>query len=176
MANPNSFLNVLNGTETTQPLLLGAGTTLNGQPIPGSGATIVNSTATVIALTAAANANKTLVLDAAAASAITLPAATGTGNAYVVFIDTAATATASTISTVASGEVFKGICWAATTAANAVLGYVATATDNTISLNGTTKGGVKGDRIVMVDVKASTWSVEMYTAPTGTTTTPFSHV
>jgi hypothetical protein len=129
-----------------------------------------------LGLTAATHANKTVVVDSVAPFAFTLPAATGTGDTYEIFINTPCTGTSSTISTVATAEVMSGVCWGATTSSNAVVGYIATATDNTVSLNGTTKGGVKGDLIVFVDVKTSTWSCQIFSSPTSTTATPFSHV
>lgn len=175
MANPTSMLNVLNGTETSQSLLLAAGCTLGGRNIVGAGANVVNTTATTLALTAATHANKTVVVDSAAPLAVTLPAATGTGDRYEIFINTPATATSHTVATVATGEIMSGVCWARTTSSANVIGYGTTATDNKITLQGAELGGVKGDRIVLVDVKQSTWSVQMFTSPTGTTSTPFSH-
>ena len=84
--------------------------------------------------------------------------------------------TAHTISSVATGEVYTGVDWVFTTASANVIGYATTATDNTITINGTTKGGVKGDIIEFWDIKTSTWSVDMFAQATGSTVTPFSHV
>ena len=57
-----------------------------------------------------------------------------------------------------------------------MIGYKTTSTDNTISCNGTTQGGVVGDKVVLIDIKTSLWSVDMKTRPTGSYATPFTHV
>ncbi len=180
---PTSMVKRLTGDEAFTDALnfgvaqaLPAGSTIAGRPIPGGGSAVVNTTATSLALTSTLHANKVVVVDSAAPFAFTLPAATGSGDKYELFIDTPATTTTSTISTVASGETMAGLVVAVVTTSNNAKGYVATSTDNTISLNGSTKGGVKGDRIVLIDVKASQWAVTMFTAPTGSDATPFSHV
>lgn len=181
---PTSMIKRLMGTEPFTDALdfngvaqtIPAGSTIGGRPIAGSGSGVVNTTATTLSLTSVLHANKVVVVDSAAPIAITLPASTGTGDRYEIVINTACTATSSTVTTAASAQVMAGVDWAATTSSNAVLAYVCTATDNKISLNGTTQGGVKGDKIVLIDVKTSQWNVQMYTAPTGSTATPFSHV
>lgn len=177
MGAPASFYNVLAGLETTQALLLGAGTTFNGRPLSGGGANVVtvSAGATTLAITPALHAGKTVVLQNTAPIAVTLPAATGTGDKYEFFVDAAATATSSTISAASATDYMSGVCWAATTATNAVLAYIASATSAIIQLNGTTKGGVVGDKIVLIDVGASLWSAQLFTAPTGSTVTPFVH-
>jgi hypothetical protein len=154
-------------------LTIAAGSTCGGRGLKDGVNGVINTTVTQLTLSPAVHANKTLVVDSAAPIAITLPAATGTGDVYTIFIDTAATATASTILAAGSDKMY-GVCLAATTASNAVKGYLITTGATTISLNGTTTGGVKGDVIYLTDCKASVWSVEMTTAPTGTTATPFS--
>ncbi len=173
MANPLSMLNVLNGTETTQSLLQAAGCTVAGRPISGAGANVVNTTATILGLTAALHANKILVVDSAASAAFTLPAATGTGDVYTIIMNTPATGTSSTIATAASAETLTGFTCVAT---GSTPYYVCTATDNLITIDGTVKGGKKGDVMIFTDIKASTWSLQMRTAASGSTVTPFSHV
>jgi len=86
----------------------------------------------------------------------------------------AATGTAHTIKVANTTDVMQGEFWCLTTSSDNVIGYKATSADDTISLNGTTKGGVVGDRIILRDVKSGFWSVNGFTAPTGTTATPFS--
>lgn len=136
----------------------------------------VNTTATVLSLTQAAHAGKIVTVSSASPIAITLPATTGTGNTYTIQLQVAATATGHTINRATTADVMQGFVTALTTASANVIGYKTTATDNTITLNGTTQGGVVGDIIELIDVKAGFWAVMANTAPTGTTATPFSHV
>jgi hypothetical protein len=55
-----------------------------------------------------------------------------------------------------------------------VVGYGTSATSDTITLNGTTLGGVVGDIVEITDVKTGFFSVKIFASPTGTTATPFS--
>ena len=55
-----------------------------------------------------------------------------------------------------------------------VVAFETGATDDTITMNGTTKGGIKGDRVILKDVAANIWSVNIFGSGTGTEVTPFS--
>lgn len=136
----------------------------------------VATTATSYALTKAVNGNRTLAVSSAAPIAITLPAATGSGTRYRVMLLVAATATQHTIK--ASGttsDVLIGWVHGLTTASAGVVGYGTTATSNTVTLNGTTTGGVAGCTYEFEDIATNDWRVFGVDAPTGTTATPFSH-
>lgn len=134
----------------------------------------LNTTATSLTLTQAVHANRPITLSAAAPFAYVLPQATGTGAVYKFVVEVAATATASTIATGNSTDVLQGVSWCLTTASANVVGYGTTATSKTITLNGTTKGGVVGDIIEICDVETGFFSVKIFASPTGTTVTPFS--
>jgi hypothetical protein len=56
----------------------------------------------------------------------------------------------------------------------AVLGYATAASSDTITLNGTTTGGIIGDHIEIIDMIAGTFGVSVFTAATGSEATPFS--
>jgi hypothetical protein len=175
VTTPSSLVNRLTGTEAwTDPINLPSGSTMNGRAIAGSGAGVVDTTATTLSVTATQNAGKVLTISTTAAIAISLPPATGTGDSYKFVIEVAATATSSTIKA-AGSDVMQGVAWALTTASANVIGYPTTATSNTISLNGTTLGGVVGDFIELTDIKTGIWSVKIFDQPTGSTATPFSH-
>ena len=141
-------------------------------PMPVAVATL----ATILALTSILHSGKPVVQSAAAPFAITLPVAIGSGHNFKVVIGVAATATASTIATATETDVMEGFVTALSTASANVIGYATSATSNTISLNGTTKGGVVGDWYEFQDIAAGLWLVSANSQPTGTTATPFSHV
>jgi hypothetical protein len=146
--------------------------------LAGVGAGVVDTTATQLTVTAASHAGKTVTISSAAPIAVTLPAATGTGNAYRFNVRVAATATSSTIKVVGT-DVMSGVVHVQTTAtttdvAAIVAAFRTTATDDTITLNGTTLGGVLGDWIEIVDVKSGVFQVHGNTKATGTYATPFS--
>ena len=175
MANPASMLNVLNGTETTQSLLLGAGCTLGGRPLPGGGANIVSVTAgaTTLTCTAVLHANKMIVLNNTGPITITLPAATGTGDKYEFIVNSAATGTASVINTVGGSEYMAGMSFLNSTT---VKMFATTSTSAVVQLNGGSQGGVVGDKVVLVDIATSLWQVMVYGTTNTTPATNFAHI
>ena len=137
-----------------------------GKPIP--------ITATSLAVSREQHNGRTVVINSAAAIAVTLPQAIGSGARFRFVLGVAATATAHTIKVANATDVMSGVVYAATTTSDNAEAFVATATDDTISLNGTTKGGVVGDVIEIEDAVAGRFIVTGFTAPTGSEATPFS--
>ena len=140
----------------------------------GAAATPVATTATSLTVTAAAHAGRTVAVNSTAPIAVVLPQATGTGNKYKFWIGVVATATGHTIKVANATDVMSGVSWCLTTASANVVGYGTTATSDTVTLNGTTLGGVVGDMVELEDVKTGIFSVKIFASPTGTTATPFS--
>jgi hypothetical protein len=139
----------------------------------GSGSpAIVNTTATLLSLTQAAHANRTVTNNSAAIT-ITLPAATGTGDTYTIYQQTAATATSS-VYAAAGTDVLQGVAWVSTTSTDNAEAFATSATSDKVSVNGTTTGGIVGDKWVFVDVASGKWNVQGYISQTGATATPFS--
>lgn len=140
-------------------------------------AAIVDTTATSLALSQASHAGRTVTVSSAAPLAVTLPAATGTGDKYRLVILVAATGTAHTISCAGSDDMEGSIAIHDTSATDiTAIAYAATATDNTISLNGTTKSGTRGTVVELEDVASGLWAAKVVGAATGSYATPFSHV
>lgn len=152
----------------------GAKKTFTGSQVGQTPAGTLNTTATTLTVTQAAHGGKTVTISSAAPIAVTLPQATGTGSLYRFQMQVAATATGHTIKVANSTDVMQGVNLALTTASANVVGYGTSASSDTITLNGTTSGGVVGDWIEITDVKTGFFSVNMVTSPTGTTVTPFS--
>ena len=147
--------------------------------ISSVGAGVVDTTATQLTITAASHAGKTVTVSSAAPIAITLPQATGTGNRYRFNIRVAATATTSTIKVANATDVMSGAVHVSTSAtttnvAAIVAAFHSTASDDTITLNGTTLGGVAGDWVEVVDIKTGVFQVHLNTKATGSYATPFS--
>lgn len=135
---------------------------------------LVNTTATTLSITAAAHAGRIVKISSAAPIAITLPAATGTGDVYEFIVAVVATATAHTIKVANTTDALAGVSIIAQTDTGQVHGFLTTATDDTISLNGTTKGGLVGDRIRLVDIASAKFHVLVTGGASGTVATPFS--
>jgi hypothetical protein len=153
-----------------------AGTTkkMTADYLAGMVSAPVATTATSLAITAAAHAGRTVAINSTAAIAVTLPQALGTGNKYKFFIGVAATATSHTIKVANATDVMTGYAFCVTTTSDNAEGFKTSATSDTITLNGTTLGGVVGDTVEIEDVKTGVFSVRLCTAPTGTEATPFS--
>lgn len=110
-----------------------------------------------------------VVVNRAAGSTITLPDATGSG--YVYTIITIADQTGDLV--IQAPDADNTMMGVALTDMSGVIWPTADATD-TITLNGTTSGGLKGTRVTLVDVAADTWQVEVVGESSGTEVTPFS--
>jgi hypothetical protein len=117
---------------------------------------------------------RTIAINAAAGCAVTLPNATGTGSVFRFFIGTTITSNSTTIKVNNATDVMSGRAYVISDGAAAVLGYATGATDDTITLNGTTLGGYIGDIIEIIDAIAGTYQVKVLTQATVSEATPFS--
>ncbi len=170
--NATAVTSVLAGD---QPIVYRSGvpTLVSNTGVLASGG-VVDTTATALTITQALHSGRQITISAAAPIAITLPAATGTGSRYRFQVQVVATATSHTIKVANTTDVMQGIVCALTTSSANVIGYGTTSTSDTISVNGTTTGGVVGDWFEIIDVKSGFFSVSGMTSPTGSTATPFS--
>lgn len=144
--------NVITVSGTKQPLSLTAGTTLAPET----------------------HANRLLTLNAAAGQAIVLPAATGSGDRYRLLVGTTITSNTTTIKVANSSDIMAGVALQAADGGSTLNAWETAATDDTITMDGTTRGGIKGDYIELEDAAANLWSVRLVGAATGTEATPFS--
>jgi hypothetical protein len=113
-------------------------------------------------------------INAAAGLTVTLPAAYGSGKKFTFLIGTTVTSNNVIIQVANSSDTMAGICTMAQDAADTVVMFETAAASDTITMNGSTKGGLKGDQIILQDVSANLWSVAMVASGTGTEATPFS--
>ena len=115
-----------------------------------------------------------IVLNRAAGITATLPASTGSGNRYEFIVGTAVTSNSDIIKVANSTDVMAGHALLLQDAADTVVGFETAATSDTITLNGTTTGGLAGARVSVIDYASGFWAVEVRGAATGTEATPFS--
>ncbi len=145
----------------------------------GGGTSVVDTTATTLAVTAASHAGRQITISSAAPIAVTLPAATGTGNQYDFYVRVTATATGHTIKVANATDVITGTVLVMTSQTTTNVTYLVaafrtTATDDTITINGTTQGGLVGDWFRIRDVKSGVFAVSGVVQATGAYVTPFS--
>lgn len=131
--------------------------------------------AATLTVTLAAHDGKTILLDQATGTAVTLPAMTGSGARYR-FVCSVATSGGSQVITATGAHLFGGVYFNTDTAAGTLFTAVAAANasgSTTITLDGSTKGGRKGDWIEIEDVATNIGIVRGSLNGSGTEATPF---
>lgn len=129
-----------------------------------------------LTLTEATHDGKTILLDTAAGTAITLPAATGSGMRVKVIVSATVTSNDHTIACAGTDE-FAGVVYQVDTdTSDAVAAYPALAADNfdVITMNGSTTGGLAGDWYMLEDIASGVWALVGYQNGTGVVATPLS--
>ena len=135
-------------------------------------ARVVNATASTLAVTTASHDGKVVTLNRAAGIAVTLPAATGSGTKLLFIVGTTFTSPA-TIK-VTGNDIMAGLCIQSADGGNTVAAYETAADTDTITFDGSTTGGIKGDMVELIDIAADLWYVRIVGSATGTEATPFS--
>jgi hypothetical protein len=115
-----------------------------------------------------------ITVNRAAGSTLTLPASSGSGMRFQIFLGTTVTSNSAIVQVANSTDIMSGLALQAQDAGSTVNAWETGATDDTITLNGTTSGGIKGDFIELVDVSSGIWWVRYTGSATGTEVTPFS--
>lgn len=123
-------------------------------------------------LTRDAYAGRTIVLNSATGRTITLPVATGDGSTYTIAIGTTVTSGNHVIRVATSAGVIQGVLSVSTDAAGVT---IPTASDSdTITMNGSTTGGLRGSIVELQDILPNVWAVRGSLVSTGAEATPFS--
>jgi len=123
-------------------------------------------------LNARKHSGKSLLMDkSGAALTFTLPRATGSGRKFMLLVGTVNTS-GYIVKSSAGADVMKGsVVMAGATPTS----FAAASTSDTVTLNGTTTGGVSvGDFVEFTDLKANVWAVRAVLTFSGTAATPFS--
>lgn len=121
----------------------------------------------------ASDAGTVLTVNAAAGLTLTLPAATGSGLRYTIVVGTTVTSN-SVVIRVTGDDTMTGLAISAADGGNTVNGWETAADSDTITFNGSTTGGIKGDMVELIDCAADLWAVQVRSSSTGTEATPFS--
>lgn len=110
----------------------------------------------------------------ASGATVTLPASAGTGDVYRFFVRTTITSNNAKIQVANSTDVIQGCVEIG--AAGGVAGVVAgtTTTSDTITMNGTTTGGIIGSYVELTDALTGFWVLNGSLLASGTVATPFS--
>lgn len=135
---------------------------------------VVDIVAGTIAITAEQHSDKILKLRKVDGIAVTLPAATGSGASFFFVVASTITSNSTTIKVQNSSDVMWGHAIQLADGGSTINGWEADTTSDTITFNGTTTGGLKGDCVELVDFGPNEWFVRVTGSATGTEATPFS--
>jgi hypothetical protein len=136
-------------------------------------ARIVSLTTATPTLTVADHEGKTLVLNKADGIAVTLPAASGSGNRFRFVVGTAFSG-GSFVATTTGSDLLKGVALGDDGDGEPANGWSAGASDEVFTMDGSTKGGLVGDEVTFEDIAAGVWQVKAWLTQTGSEATPFS--
>jgi hypothetical protein len=125
-------------------------------------------------MTAASNAGRTMNLNIASGATVTLPAASGTGNTYRFFVQTTVTSNNYIIQVANANDTMSGVAVVANDGGATASIFETAADSDTITLDGTTTGGILGGQIEIQDVASNKFSVLTRSDASGTEATPFS--
>lgn len=134
----------------------------------------INITAATLSLVASAHGDATITANRAAGITFTLPASDGKGSYFRIIVGTTITSNSLIVKVANSTDVMTGVAINAADGGDTAVAFETAATSDTITLNGSTTGGIKGDIIECEDVSAGLWSVKVVGSATGTEATPFS--
>lgn len=129
-----------------------------------------------VALTANATVNanthagRLITLSASAGMMVTLPAATGSGNVYR-FVVITNLSSGNYAFQVTGDDTFVGQVTITLAAGGTTFGESAGGTDDTLTLNGTTSGGIVGSYVEFTDFKADLWLLDARLLGSGTLAT-----
>ena len=128
-------------------------------------------TSATLAVTAAAYNGQTINLSRAAGAVVTLPAATGSKAVYTFVITTAVTSNDYIIQVANASDTLNGLASVGGTT-GAVFSTLPAS--DTITMNGSTTGGLVGSYVQITDIAANEYLVSAALVGSGTPATPFS--
>lgn len=123
--------------------------------------------AALVALTTSRHGTRLLSLTVATAQTLNLPKATGKNGVFDVYLPI--TASGNKVIKANGTDTINGLANVQTSQ------FQSAVNTNTITLNGTTTGGVLGTRIKLRDAAPGQWHVDVDATGSGTAATPFSN-
>jgi hypothetical protein len=128
-----------------------------------------------LAMVQATHQGRTIALDTAAGSVVTLPASTGGGAVYKFLVTVTATSNSHVIKVANATDEMRGFVVQDSDTATAPNIWWAADNDDTITLNRTTTGlAAQGEYFEIVDATSGHFFVRGYSQASGTEATPFS--
>lgn len=133
---------------------------------------VVDVTTATVTITQEAHGGRTVTLNRAGGITATLPAASGTGAVFNFIVGTTFTSDG-VIEVANASDAMIGYAIFGTDGTSIEI-FGADSGDDTVTLNGSTTGGLVGGRIKVIDTAANVFFVEVIGESTGAEATPFS--
>ena len=139
-----------------------------------SGATVAAGSA--LSVTTALHDGRLILMDTLAGSTCTLPASEGSGAIFRFFVSVTRTSQNHIIKVANSTDEFLGTLYSVDTSDDSVDLLPCLDADgfDTITMNGGTQGGIKGDYIELEDVAVGMWRITGTITNTGSAASPLS--
>lgn len=129
-------------------------------PHSSSTARQVTAAGSTLAMSRASHLGKTILLDTASGSVVTLPASAGTGDTYTFVVTTTVSSNNHIIKVANATDTMIGIIDLRSPAGTPTNhNDVAGGTDDTLTMNGTTTGGVAGTVVTATDISSGLWLI-----------------
>ena len=134
----------------------------------------INITASTLSLVASSHGDATITANRAAGITFTLPASTGAGAKFRIVTGTTITSNNLIVQVANATDIMTGTALLAQDAADTAVLFETASDSVTVTMNGSTTGGIKGDILEFEDVSSGLWSVSIVGSATGTEATVFS--
>lgn len=132
----------------------------------------INVTAATLTVDRDTHAGTVVTVNRAAGCTVTLPAAAGKGDEYTFYVGTTISSNSFIVKVANSSDTMAGGVAISTDIAGITM--LAGGTNDTITMSGSTTGGVAGSWVRLVDVAANVWMVNGFLCSTGIEANPFS--
>lgn len=132
----------------------------------------INVTAATLTVDRDNHAGTVVTVNRAAGCTVTLPASTGKGDEYTFYVGTTISSNSFIIKVANSSDTMAGGVAISTDIAGITM--LAGGTNDTITMSGSTTGGVAGSWVKLTDVALNVWMVNGFLCSTGAEATPFS--
>ena len=139
--------------------------------ISGSGSVVTLSSDT--SLTSGSHAGRVMLLDKADGLTVTLPAASGSGNIYKFFVKETITSNNYVIQ-LSGSDTMSGVAVVANDGGASASIFETASDSSTITLDGSTKGGILGGMVELQDLYSGKYLVKIHQSATDAEATPFS--
>jgi hypothetical protein len=139
----------------------------------GANKSVVSITAATVTLNRIDHEGRITLFNRAAGIVATLPAATGSQDKYTVIVQTTLTGSG-VIKVGNTTDVLTGNVGISTATFAAASNEAATGADDTLTMNGSTTGGLQGSKVECVDIAAGLWMIDANLVGSGAVATALS--